>query len=369
MVFSDDWGRHPSSSQHIFRRLLSDYDVQWINTIGMRPPSLSWSTLTRAGQKCGDFLFRRSSGQSQDHSDVCPTISNPVMWPWFRKSIDRALNRRLLNSQLKKLRGADFAVTTVPVVADIMDDLDVGSWTYYCVDDWSTWVGLDHKPLAALEEQVLQKADRIIAASAKLQDRLSQLGYESTVVTHGVELEHWTSVADETLDFLEGLERPLIVQWGLINQNMDVAAIEQLSWELNCGSIVLVGPHMDAPPTLAAVERVHLFPAIPYSQLPQLARESSVLLMAYLANPATVASQPLKLKEYMATGRPVVARRIPATESWADAIDLYETPEELVAQVKMRLEGMPAEQETARERLQDESWDAKAEQFRQLALS
>ena len=40
IVFSDDWGRHPSSCQHLFRRLLPRYRTFWVNTIGMRRPRL-----------------------------------------------------------------------------------------------------------------------------------------------------------------------------------------------------------------------------------------------------------------------------------------------------------------------------------------
>ena len=47
LVFADDWGRSPSSSQHLMRQLLDRYRVLWVNTIGMRPPRFNLSTLRR----------------------------------------------------------------------------------------------------------------------------------------------------------------------------------------------------------------------------------------------------------------------------------------------------------------------------------
>src|SRR4051794_13289727 len=47
LVFSDDWGRHPSSCQHLVRNLLDQYNVTWVNTIGTRTPRLNVATLRR----------------------------------------------------------------------------------------------------------------------------------------------------------------------------------------------------------------------------------------------------------------------------------------------------------------------------------
>src|SRR5438094_4010940 len=51
LVFADDWGRHPSSCQHLIRHTLGRYDVYWVNTIGTRTPRLDWATLTRGLEK------------------------------------------------------------------------------------------------------------------------------------------------------------------------------------------------------------------------------------------------------------------------------------------------------------------------------
>ena len=86
--------------------------------------------------------------------------------------------------------------------------------------------------------------------------------------------------------------------------------------------------------------------------------------MPYADLPVTRAIQPLKLKEYLATGKPVVVRDLPATRPWDDCLDLADTPESFAAAVRMRLtEGMPAQQRAARSRLAAESWDAKARDF------
>jgi hypothetical protein len=108
---------------------------------------------------------------------------------------------------------------------------------------------------------------------------------------------------------------------------------------------------------------VHHSP-LAFRQLPALARAATVLVMPYADIPATRAMQPLKLKEYLATGKPAVVRRLPSTESWADAVDVVDTPEQFAKAVVHRLQtGADQAQQTARTRLNTEGWAEKAAQF------
>jgi hypothetical protein len=163
------------------------------------------------------------------------------------------------------------------------------------------------------------------------------------------------------------LEPPFVVFWGLIDRRMDVEVLRRLSTTLTAGTVVLVGPEDDPDPALANLPRVARRPALPLAELPALAAEAAVLVMPYADLPVTRAMQPLKLKEYLATGRPAVVRALPATRPWADCLDLAATPDEFAAAVRRRLaDGLPAAQRAARGRLAAESWAAKAAEFARL---
>jgi hypothetical protein len=71
----------------------------------------------------------------------------------------------------------------------------------------------------------------------------------------------------------------------------------------------------------------------------------------------------------LATGRPAVARNLPGNLPWADALDLVDNPLDFVKRILERIEtGLPEAQKMARLRLQQEGWQTKAEQFRELIL-
>jgi glycosyltransferase involved in cell wall biosynthesis len=154
------------------------------------------------------------------------------------------------------------------------------------------------------------------------------------------------------------------VFWGVIDRRMDTAFVRAAAERLPGGTLLFVGPQDNPDPELLRLPRVRTLPPVAYDDLPAVAARSAVLVMPYADLPVTRAMQPLKLKEYLATGKPVVASALPSTQSWADCLDLAATPDAFAAAVLARLaRGLPAEQRAARSRLEAEGWDAKAEQF------
>ena len=260
---------------------------------------------------------------------------------------------RQLARKLAALPEPPVAITTIPIIADLVGLLPVRRWVYYCVDDFAEWPGLDGTTLRAMEERLIERVDTLIAVSPTLRERLGRLRRPVHLLTHGVDLEHWnqghTRLPNFSVSLLADLERPLIVFWGVTDRRMDVALIERLANDLTSGTIVLIGPESDPDPRLMRLRRVVQRPAVPFAQLPEIAREAHVLIMPYADLPVTRAMQPLKLKEYLATGKPVVVRDLPSTLPWDDALDLASTPEMFSRLVRERLtSGLPKTQRVAR---------------------
>jgi glycosyltransferase involved in cell wall biosynthesis len=371
LVFAEDWGRHSSSCQHLIPLLLDRHDVYWINTIGTRRPSLNLHTVRRALEKARHWLLRRpASTPLPDHLRVV----SPIMWPYFTTAFDRQLNLRLLQRRLARLVRSlpepPIAITKIPIVADLMGVLPVKHWVYYCVDDFSQWPGLDQPTLERMEEIVVQRADRLICVSEVLQERLARMGRSARLLTHGVDLDFWRdAVKGEPLPGLAGLERPLVAFWGMIDPRMDVAFVRRLATKLTHGSIILAGPEADVDPALISCPRVVRLGPLRFAELPRLGGEADVIIMPYIDHPVTRAMQPLKLKEYLATGKPAVVRDLPATRAWADCLDLADTPETFARTVLLRLTtGLPPPQEHARKRLSGESWSEKAQIFERWVM-
>lgn len=374
LIFSDDWGRHPSSCQHLVRVLLSEVKVTWVNTIGMRPPRLDLLTAKRVWGKLSDWGPVRGGDATKNAASSHANLSvvDVKMWPWMNHRWDRWLNQRLLTAQLFSSAKATVAITTIPIVADLVDHLPVRRWVYYCVDDFSVWPGLDGDTLGRMEDELLPKMDLIIAASDSLAAGIAARGFHAEVLTHGVDLEFWLSRTHELPSPLARQitdDVPLVLFWGVVDRRMNADWVLALADRMNEGEIWLVGPQQNPDPRLSGHPRVVMPGSVPFEDLPKLAQRATVLIMPYADLPVTRAMQPLKLKEYLATMRPVVATALPALAEWSDCLDCVDTADAFVSRTIKYLKRAgtlsPAEQRS-RGRLAAESWAGKARRFRQL---
>ena len=398
LVFTDDWGRHPSSCQHLMRFFLREERfghnvIIWMNTIGTRPPRLDMLTLKRGFEKLFHWAkWKKNRSTKEEKDELCPVIYNPLMYPWFRQRVDRKINRFFLQHAVRKalrhVSGPVTAITTLPIVADLVgatfQDSPISRWVYYCVDDWSQWPGADAATMEKMEKELLPKVDCVICAGVALQERLKTLGRESSLLTHGVDIEHWhfeQSVKESALDafqnlpedsrlaeFFQDIPRPFFTFWGLIDERLDLEMVRRLADDVVSGTLIFAGPSASQR-VISELKhpKIRLVGKLAYRELPLLARCSDVLIMPYRNIPVTQQMQPLKMTEYLASGRPAVVRRLPACEAWADALDMIETPEDFSLLVRLRVEsGLPECQRAARERLKDESWEAKAAEFERM---
>lgn len=368
VVFADDWGRHPSSCQHLVRELLDSCDVTWINTVGTRGLSFDFELMRRGVQKLRQW-GSRSAGEEARDGGPAPVVHNPPMYPGFRTRWQRRLNARMLSNylseRLPRLRES-VVLSSVPITADLPARVDAKRWVYYCVDDFSAWPGLDSEPLQSMEKDLVARADRVVAAGDNLAARIEGMGRKAEIVSHGIDLDHW-SRTDGSEALLAGLPRPLVLFWGLVDRRLDIDAIERLARRMTGGTLAFVGPQQDPDPRLATLPRVHLAGPAAFADLPALAREAAVLVMPYADLPVTRAMQPLKMREYLATGRPVVVTRLPAVAGWEDCMDVAEGADDFASRVLERLgAALPESQRLARERLKDESWRGKAARLERI---
>lgn len=369
VVFADDWGRHPSSCQHLVRELLPTRSVLWVNTIGTRPPRLDRATARRALGKLSGWFLPKTRSPSSAQSTPHPEVVAPKMWPSFRSRPARWVNQRLLvralAGRLKALENP-VVLTTLPLVADLVERLPPARWIYYCVDDFSVWPGYDGETMGRMEACLVPQMDACIAVSDTLARHLKQLGTEATLLTHGVDLAGWQSPPFHNTSLpaeLAGVAGPILLFWGVIDRRLDMEIVRHLATHSGA-TVVLVGPREDPDPELDRLANVVLRPPVAFDRLPHLAQAADVLIMPYADAPVTRAMQPLKMKEYLATGRPAVVRQLPSTLPWADALDVAATPAEFLTHVLARLgEPLPMAQQKARLRLSTESWAAKADQL------
>ena len=88
VVFADDWGRHPSSCQHLVRRLRDKWQILWVNSIGTRQVKANGFTFRRGAEKLRSWC--RGVRQVSD----AMWVLDPPMLPMIENRLSRSISRR-----------------------------------------------------------------------------------------------------------------------------------------------------------------------------------------------------------------------------------------------------------------------------------
>jgi hypothetical protein len=128
--------------------------------------------------------------------------------------------------------------------------------------------------------------------------------------------------------------------WGIIgNWTIDADALEYVArarphWVLNLIGAVDPDPgQMPVAPRLRAFPNVRLLGAVPHSQLPRYLAGFDVCIIPFARNAFNAGREPIKLYEYLAGHKPVVALNAPQLEVMP-AVYLAATPEEFLQQIE-----------------------------------
>jgi glycosyltransferase involved in cell wall biosynthesis len=358
VVFGPDWGRHPSVSQHLFSQFLGASSVLWVETVGLRAPALTWRDVFRSIQKITDFLTCR-------RARACPapglTILSPPTLPFTRWRWVRRLNlwhvRRQVRATLKKLGfNQPKLVVTVPSQCDFVGQLGEVLSLYYCIDDYALWKGMNPKHVRQMEAELVQQVDAIVVPSDFLEQRMLPTGKPVLVLTHGVDLTHFRPAAPRP----DGLPFEM-VYFGMIDNRLDQDLLASLAQALPEARIRLIGPVTLSVTRLSGIPNIHLEGPVPYEKLPEAISSASVFLLPFVFDALSQSCSPIKIKEYLACGRPVVATAIPEVSQFEEFVMAVSSPEDFVQAVLSIRSSSPAPKETsARDLLVHDSWRCKA---------
>jgi glycosyltransferase involved in cell wall biosynthesis len=359
LCFSHDWNGDPLSKTHLMRLLARDNRILWVNSIGYRAPTVSRADLGRAFKKLAAAL------QPIRQPERNIFVFNPLAIPAYGLAPVRAFNRHFLRWQIRwAMRRLGFRnpINWVfnPAAAVIAGRLGEDLLIYHCVDEYTAFSGVHSAGLAALEQQLLQRADLVIVSADRLYQSKARVNERTVLVRHGVDHRHFRRALDpDTVvpEEVARLPRPVIGFFGLIADWVDVGLMARVAQRYPGGSLVLLGKATTDVSALERLPNVHLLGRKPYADLPAYCKGFDVALNPFRVNELTLNANPLKVREYLAAGLPVVSTAIPEVE----VLGLCRTAaddESFLRQVDEALQD-PGPSAARSEAVEHESWEAR----------
>jgi glycosyltransferase involved in cell wall biosynthesis len=368
-----DWWYHNRghSECQIMRRLAGSNKVLWINSIGMRMPRPGATELPlhRYARKIRSTL----KGLRRDPSGMW--VYSPIFVPRYSEAA-LAFNGRLLAAQVRLLRRwlgirRPSVWVTVPTAAPALRREPWQRVVFNRSDDFSAFPEVTSPAIATLERELLGRADLVLYVNRVLYERERNGLRHAELIDHGVDFDHFAGARPDPAEppkdappELRGLPRPIVGFYGALDDyTIDLDLMIRTARAVPGGTLLVIGPRaMEIDRLLAEPNVVYLGP-IAYERLPAYAAQFDVGIMPWLRNDWIEACNPIKLKEYLALGFPVVTTRFPMLAPYEDLVLAAGDHEEFLAQLTRALAARDVEGAGARRaRVRDSSWAALSEQ-------
>lgn len=156
------------------------------------------------------------------------------------------------------------------------------------------------------QRALVRRADGVAGVSTALVDDCRELGVSAVHIPNGCDVERFGAATVEPAA-LRDLPRPLAVFAGAWNDRVDVELLRAVCEQLPTMTFLLLGAVRAPVPSLP---NVCALGPITYDELPAYLQAADVGLVPYRASAFNAASCPLKVYEYLAAGRPVVASAV-----------------------------------------------------------
>jgi glycosyltransferase involved in cell wall biosynthesis len=372
ICFSNDWDSDPLSKKHIMQRLATKNRVLWINSIGNRKPTVSVRDAKRIVKKLRDFAkgFRPVSEGVHVYS--------PIAFPFHGNALARWINRKAVQWSVQRVcrrLGFDNPImwTFEPASADIVGSFGERALVYQCVDEFSEFSGTDKAALLQMEQRLIEKSNCVIVSSDRLLATKSKHNTNTFLVTHGVDVAHFRQACDPATPIpaeMKVINGPVIGFFGLIADWVDLDLIRFLADARPNWDFVLLGKCVTDMAAVKGSANIHLLGPQPYRLLPNYAKAFDAAILPFRMNELTLAANPLKLREYLAAGLPVVSVAIPEAEKLQPALKVGHGKPDFLKKLDTIIQsGNTGPQMSISYLMDRESWDEKVEQLSHIFLS
>jgi len=339
----DAWGSYWGSRHHMLTGLAAWFHVLWVD------PPQHWRTSWRPS---------RRSAPPGGAPPGTPGFTRHVSPRWLphvhrpaglSRKIDRA--RWLRAREVLARRGCRRIVLDLwkPHYAPALDAVPHDLSVYHITDEYT--YAEQERPIDPQERALISRVDQVFILSRSSFEKKARYNPHSLFLPNGVDYEAFATPRPEPRD-LASIPRPRIGYVGYVKKHLDFGLLLALAERHREWSFVLVGPDGTLGEGAALARRVRALPNVhslggkPREDLPAYDQHIDVGVLCYASNGYTKFVNPLKLREYLAAGRPVVGTPLASFEEFREVMEVARTPEQWSDAIARALE--PAASSPAR---------------------
>lgn len=252
-----------------------------------------------------------------------------------------------------------------PYWHDLAVNLPADRLIYDCMD-FHGGFGNTGLGLAALEQALMKEADAVVTTSQPLYDIATEYNPHVRLIRNGVEYAHFSDCPGAVFSDPRG--RRVLGYFGAIAKWMDLELLEKVARRFEDCLLLLVGAdECGARQRLAVLPNICFTGEVKYAELPYYLHGMDVCLLPFRVTPLTLATNPVKIYEYLAAGKPVVALALPELEQFGSLVASASSHEEFAQRIEEVLAARADDQRKQRKDFAAQNtWRARAGEYAEL---
>lgn len=365
-----DWWYHNKGlfCSQVMKKLAKDYRVLFVNSLGVRIPSFrkdrnAAKKIVRKLRSILRFLRKVNNGMY-----VLSPISLPLGSFFGRKLNAYSVFLQVkLVSVLLRIRKPVVYIGCPPAL-EVIKRFGRKYLIYERTDFFEEMPGANKSYIASLDDELAKSADLVLYVNTALWRQGMNKNKNSLLIGHGVDFNLFANAvkSKHVPEDIAKIPKPIIGFFGDISdKTSDMALLEFVAESLPHMSLVFVGPISTDVNKLKRFENVHFLGQKPYDQVPFYGNEFDVAIMPWNRNRWIEFCNPIKIKEYLALGKPVVSTYYPEIEPYSDVVYIARDYDAFVSCIHEAVEEHdPAKEDERRNKVKNETWDNKVEQIK-----
>lgn len=292
-----DWGFRFQRPQHLARELgARGFRVFYISTVPLLVPGRT-DYLIQGEPEPGVVLVQLSSGSFRTPD-------------FYREEMTAAEASGFMRACTALCRDFDVERPSVlvqqPFWWPLVSQLEKRGLVYDCLDHHAGFHDQPNPRLIEAERKLIEASDAVAATSEGLAEDIRK-SRSCHLIRNGCEYMRFSQISR-----VKSAIRPIIGYVGAVSEWFDgqllfEAALAKPEWQFD-----VYGATVGADISRArALPNVNFFGEIPYESVPSAIANFDVCMIPFRIIPLTLATNPVKVYEYQAGGRPVVSTMLP----------------------------------------------------------
>ena len=253
-----------------------------------------------------------------------------------------------------------------PAACDAAMKLKKKKLIYQRTDRFEEAEGIDVATIVKCDRKLKTASDLTLYVSSKLFKEEAGECRNAFFLDHGVDFDMFACAEESTIvpNDIADIPRPIVGYFGtIIRHSVDIALIAKVADLLPKMSFVFIGKTYEDYPELMAKKNVWLLGQKDYEQIPHYGKCFDVAILPWVRNRWTEAANPIKVKEYLALGKPFISTPVfTQIQEYLDVVYVADTPEKFAQCITKALnENSPERIAERRKKVENATWDSKAE--------